>query len=246
MIKMTKSAIRSVLNATPYALQKRIPAPTFNAVGFGLSHFISYCPAGTIVQIGAYDGVSGDPVYDFVRRGQLRAILVEPMEMSFRKLQETYRGIDNVSLVQAAIGHENGQAKMYRAKNVGRWLNDNWVGRVTSFDRKHLLRHGVRSNEIEEVNVEALSLRSLIVRFEIASAWFLQIDAEGFDAEVVEMALALDATPDFINFEHSNLNSKSIQSVFGKLKGAEYSWIHSKVDTLAIHKRIKHQISWGG
>jgi FkbM family methyltransferase len=243
MLRKAKAVVRNILNATPYSIKKNIPAPTFNAVRFGLAHFISHSPKGVIVQIGAYDGVSGDPVYEFVHQGRLRAVLVEPIESSFLKLQETYSGIDRVSLVPAAIAHQDGKAKMYRAKNSGRWLNDNWVGRVTSFDRKHLLRHGVRKSEIEEVYVEAITLKTLTARFDIDSPWFLQIDAEGFDAEVAEMALSLSCLPDFINFEHANLSPKSVRSVFDKLQAAGYAWLHSSVDTLAIHKRITNRFS---
>ncbi len=83
--------------------------------------------------------------------------LVEPLEPNFRKLQRAYEGVRGVSLVQAAIAHEDGTATMYRAKDDGRWRDDKWVGQIASFERQHLLDHGVRRDEIEEVSVPALS-----------------------------------------------------------------------------------------
>ena len=45
--------------------------------------------------------------------------------------------------IQPAVAHEDGEAIMYRARRVGRWENDDWVGQVSSFDLKHLMTHDV-------------------------------------------------------------------------------------------------------
>jgi len=199
---------------------------------------------GTILQIGAFDGVSNDPVSDFIRQGKMRAILVEPVESNFQKLKKAYQGIDRVSFVQAAITHEDGNVTMYRVKEIGRWQNDKWVGQIASFDRDHLLKFGVRHDEVEEVTVTAISLSSLLNRFNLQSVGFLQVDTEGFDAEVVSMSLKLPVPPSFINFEHSHLNTKKAVCLVRELEHIGYSWIHSSYDTLAIHKRITEK--WKG
>jgi FkbM family methyltransferase len=226
-----------MLNLTPFEVKRRrLPPPTLDAVHLGLVYCFSKKPTGTLLQIGAFDGVSNDPVFEFIRANQIRAILVEPFERNVRKLEKAYEGMQGVSVVQAAIAYEDGNATMFRAKNTGRWSESNWVGQIASFDQNHLLRHGVQRDEIEEVSVETLSLPSLLSRCNVDSVEFLQVDTEGFDAEVVKMSLMLPVKPSFINFEHYHLNVRSTRDVFSSLKKHDYRWVHSQSDTLAIRE----------
>ncbi len=57
----------------------------------------------------------------------MQAILVEPVTSKFEKLQQTYAGVPEVSLVQAAIAHHDGEMTMYRVREAGRWVDDPWV-----------------------------------------------------------------------------------------------------------------------
>ncbi len=226
-----------MLSLTPFELtRKRLPPPTFDAVHLGLAYCFSKNPNGTLLQIGAFDGVSNDPIFEFIRANQIRAILVEPIECNFRKLEKAYEGMHGVSVVQAAIAYEDGNATMFRAKDTGRWRECDWIDQIASFDQNHLLKHGVRRDEIEEVSVETLSLPSLLSRFNVDSVEFLQVDTEGFDAEVVKMSLMLPVRPGFINFEHHHLNARSTRDVFSSLKNHDYRWVHSQSDTLAIRE----------
>ena len=221
--------------------RRAVPPSTVSSVQLALAYLLERTPGGTLVQIGACDGAAGDPVSHFVRRGVMQAILVEPVTSNFEKLQQTYAGVPGVSLVQAAIAHHDGEVTMYRARAAGRWADDPWVSQVSSFDRKHLLRHGVRSHEIEEVTVPAISLPSLLTRFGIDKLDVLQIDVEGFDAEIVKMALSLPTPPDVINFERMHLTAAGIKAVFENLKRCGYTWTHDFFDTLALHHRFTQQ-----
>ncbi|NBS33839.1 MAG: FkbM family methyltransferase [Planctomycetia bacterium] len=224
-------------------LRRAVPPGTFSSVRLALAYQLARGVGGTLVQIGACDGTAGDPISQFVRRGVMRAVLVEPVEDHFRKLEKTYSGVAGVSLVQAAVAHEDGEAIMYRARRVGRWENDDWVGQVSSFDPKHLTRHGVKPTEIETISVPAISLASLLRQFEMNQLDFLQIDAEGFDAEVVKMAMELPDPPSVVNFERMHLTVASLKEVFGLLESRGYSWIHDRFDTLALHQRFTEALS---
>lgn len=238
MLKAVKSTIHRLLRWTPYEVRRRLPASSFEAVRLAVAHHACRNPAGTILQIGAFDGRSGDPLSAFLRQGRARAILVEPIDEHFRMLQRTYDGVAGVTLVQAAIARTDGEATMYRATTAGRWRGDPWVGQIASFDRRHLLKHGVRGDEIEEVAVPALSLASVLARCGVESVAFLQVDAEGFDAEVVGMALDLPAPPDFINFERLHLGVGQVADICRRLERHGYGLIHGRCDTLAIHGRV--------
>jgi hypothetical protein len=52
-----------------------------------LNHLIlHHAKALYFVQIGAFDGISGDPLYPFVKQGFLKGCLVEPQAYAFERL----------------------------------------------------------------------------------------------------------------------------------------------------------------
>jgi hypothetical protein len=66
---------------------------------------------------------------------------------------------------------------------------------------------------------------------------FLQVDTEGYDAEVVRMAMQLESPPAYINFENVHLpGGPGLDALFEQLKAAGYLWIHDKWNTLAVHR----------
>jgi FkbM family methyltransferase len=55
------------------------------------------------VNVGAYDGVTNDPIYPFLDEHHWRGIAIEPIPESFELLQANYRDQPQVTLVNAAI-----------------------------------------------------------------------------------------------------------------------------------------------
>jgi FkbM family methyltransferase len=234
-------AVRRLLAFTPYTISKReaatpLPEATIDNVALILPYFCSRPQGASFVQIGACDGVSGDSCHDFVRRGRLKAVLVEPVERSFHSLQRLYQDVPNVTLVRAAIGYHDGFATFYKAKEENAPLDVFWARQLASFDKEHLLKHGLTDESIEEIQVPSLSLSTLASAHGLDRIDLLQIDAEGFDGEVVKMALALQNTPLCINFEHTHLNNGAREEVFAALKAHGYQWSHDTWNTLAVHQ----------
>ena len=55
-----------------------------------------------------------------------------------------------------------------------------------SFDKKHLLKHGVKKNDIIKEEVVTTSINSLIKKYNLDLIDLIFIDAEGYDADIVE------------------------------------------------------------
>lgn len=234
-MNLLKSLVRSGLKVTPYEVcKKRPPAPTFNLVAIALAYLMQIKRQPTFVQIGACDGVSGDPIHDLVKSGRFKAILVEPIEQSYIKLKEAYRGVPNVVTFRSAIGHEDGSTVIYKARESTNSLAPQWA----SFDRKHLLAHGVQPGNIEQVKVPVTTLQSLVSLFDIGSIDLLQVDTEGFDGEIVRMALHLAKVPLCIYFEHIHLAEKSRDMAFTELRNSGFVWAHDEWNTLALHPEL--------
>jgi FkbM family methyltransferase len=235
---LLKQTVLSLVEKTPYRLRKILPNSTLDAVELALTCYWESNPQATLVQIGACDGVTNDPISGFIQRRSINAVLVEPIEHSFQKLEAVYGGIPSVKLVQAAIALQDGTATFYKVREAGRWADSTLAPQWSSFNKQHLLKHGVKENEIEAITVPCLSLRSLMARFDLDKIDFLQVDTEGFDGTVVAMALNLPHLPDCINFENAHLNSDERESLFRDLNASEYVWSHNDLNTLAVHRSV--------
>lgn len=174
----------------------------------------------------------------FVRRGVMQASLFEPVTSNFEKLRQTYADVPGMSLVQAAITYQDGKVTMHRTRAADRWADDPWASQASSLDKNHLLRHGIRSDEIEDFTVPDISLHSLLARFGIKKLNVLKIDVEGVDAEVVKIALSLPTPRDVINFERMHLTTPAIREIFVSLEQSGYTWTHDFFDTIALHNRF--------
>src|SRR5947209_5761746 len=87
----------------PAPLARHPEASLELSLGLCLSALYLQRPDLIVVQVGAYDGNSGDPLHRFISRHQVRGILVEPQPLIFRRLQATYSGRTNLTLVNAAV-----------------------------------------------------------------------------------------------------------------------------------------------
>jgi FkbM family methyltransferase len=237
---MAKNLLRHFLKKTRYELtekQQRLPTPTFDNVKLVLALSLLTRPATTFVQIGAYDGQTDDPASEYILTGKMKCLLVEPIESSFQKLERVYAGLPNVQLVQAAIGHSDGNMVMYKVR-PGSQFDSIPAGGLASFDRAHLLKHGINGNDIEQVNVPCLTLKSLLAKSGLDRIDILQIDTEGFDAEVVRMALALEIPPACINFENLHMSLEVKAGLYDLLTRSGYVYSHDKFNSMALHRQL--------
>jgi FkbM family methyltransferase len=251
-MKKRYKIFRHFLKKSPYEMvekkerlaekQQRLPEATFETIKLVLAFYSIVKPNATFVQIGAYDGQTNDPSIEYVQAGKLKCLLVEPIETSFKKLKKVYEGAANVHLINAAISNSDGEMTMYKVRQGSPSERVLPRGDLSSFDRNHLLRYGINESDIEPVRVPALTLKSLLARAGMEKIDVLQTDTEGFDAEVVKMALALDRLPDCINFENVNLNPETRGALYELLTQKGYLFTHDNIDTLALHSRLTEEL----
>jgi len=238
--KKRHKLLRHLLKKTPFELaskHRRLHTPTFDNLKLVLALYSITRPNPTFVQIGAYDGQTDDPASEYVLAGRMKCLLVEPIEASFRKLKKLYDGKPGVHLMQAAIGNTDGTLTMFKVRQGTK--NDNIAtGGIASFDKAHLLKHGIKEDDIETLNVPCLTLKSLLAKFDLRKIDILQIDTEGFDAEVIKMALALDTVPDCINFENIHLSLEAKTQLYDLLTRNGYVYSHDRFNTMALHRRL--------
>ncbi|MCA1659139.1 MAG: FkbM family methyltransferase, partial [Verrucomicrobiaceae bacterium] len=150
--------------------------------------FADNFPEAFVVQIGANDGASGDPLVAAFARTCWSGLLVEPVPHLCSALAQRYAERPNVRVVQAAISLEDGDAALYRLREIPGQTPE-WFSHLATLDREILLRHRASIPEIESLIVEervpTLRLATLLRQHAIERIDLLVIDAEGYDFEIL-------------------------------------------------------------
>lgn len=209
------------------------------------------------LQVGANDGVSNDPIHQFVREYRPAGVLLEPQPDAFERLQSTYpkKDFPSLKLINTALATETNNIVMYRiARNFEETYKKQYkqtanASGITSMNQEHVRQFLLkvmpdffRVNDvescIEEIRVPAISFDELRERENIKYINFIQVDTEGFDANIVNIILSsqLKYMPALIRFESKNISSEEKNSLFQRLRELGYSLHHTKGDTIAFRK----------
>ena len=62
---------------------------------------------------------------------------------------------------------------------------DDHINGLASFNKSHLIKHGVKNNHINKEQINSLSIKYLIKKHQIKNLDLLFIDAEGYDGKIV-------------------------------------------------------------
>lgn len=199
------------------------------------------------VQIGANEGDQSDALSQSIRAHGLRGILVEPQAHAFERLCANYSDQPQVLLERAAIAHEDGSVTLFKVRDAF-WAQHGFPGtasEISSLDRAHIRRHvelfgganlaAKESAYLETETVLALTLPSLLARHGVERADFLQIDAEGFDFEILKMINWSSLPPAMIYFESIHLNESDRLAAWALLRKHDYTlFAPNSYNTLAI------------
>ena len=154
-------------------------------------------------------------------------MLLEPQPDIFKALTRNYRNEPQLILENAALAPEDGTVSLYTI--AGSTLR-------ASFNRAALVEHVGRSEPITEVPVRAVTFRSLLAHHDIRRVDLLMIDTEGFDYQVVRMALAEGVRPRLVRYEHLHLSTPDRNACASLLANHGYRLFRDGVDTLALSR----------
>ena len=201
-------------------------------------------PEITFIQIGAFDGVSNDPLHSYIVAHGWRGILVEPQAAQFEALKRNYQGYDRLVLVNAAIGETDGVTDFYivrEAENLPPWSQ-----MIASLKKDNVLKHreglpdyGIRvgiddlEDRMETVQVETLTFGTLVERFRMERLDLLQVDAEGYDARILAQVDFERFRPAIVRYEHMHLSQEEEEATLRLLRGRGYLIVIGFTETLA-------------
>jgi FkbM family methyltransferase len=217
-----------------------------------------------VIQVGAYSGATqNDPLFAYLKHhcaddiydGSLKAVLVEPLKRHFRKLVINYYDCGKaVSFENVAISAQEGLQKFYVLKDNAPQRQANmpdWVWQLSSlmkhritelwdhYEKNPEIREFLLENTIEEW-VLGITYQQLMQKNQIEHVHLLQIDAEGYDFEILKTIDYTRDKPSVINYE-SVLLKENEQPCRDFLHHHGYTTFnHGDQDTLAVQQSSMH------
>lgn len=180
------------------------------------------------VQVGAHDGRTGDPLFRFVERHHWRGLLLEPQPNVFEALSENYAGESQLILENAALAREDGTLPLYTVDGATY---------LASFDRERVRDRVADASRITEVHVNTVCFATLVERHDIRRVDILQIDAEGFDFEVIQLALESPLPkPRMVRYEHLHLSPADRSACADLIATHGYRLFRDGTDTMACRQ----------
>lgn len=186
-----------------------------------------------IVQLGAHDGQTADPIHEFLQKddNSVRALLIEPQPEPYKKLQERYREREKICTDQCAVADFDGEVDFHMPAG-------DTMALTASRDPVQVTKHFPGGCPLTTMQIPCCRLSTLLERHAFVSIDFLQIDCEGFDAQIIQGAFAEGIFPLAIYFETSNLSMEDLRSVRSALEKYSYGTIEYSWDCLALHKDL--------
>lgn len=207
----------------------------------------------TVIQIGANDGITHDPIHKFIKRDGWSGVLLEPQRYVFDEfLSKLYENHADLHVLNAAVGYEDGTATLYK---IG-FSNSRWATGLATFDRAILegafesgyverrsAKEGTSipdraSRRIVAEEVEVICPSTLMERFDISRIDLLMIDTEGFDFEVIKMFDIAATRPGLIVFEHLHLSERSYRDCLALLEANDYLTWSNGANTAALEAAL--------
>ena len=176
-----------------------------------------------LIQIGANDGLRFDTLNYYIKKYKIKSLLVEPIKKNFYDLKKNYDGYDNVIFENLAISVDNYISYLYKVdpNKLKNYLGDHFMG-ITSFDKDHLIKHGVKKKDIIKEKVKSISINDLIAKHNIDKFDLLYVDAEGYDSDIISDFFGKSIIRPIIVFEYVHVLNEKLEKLIKQLKLKKY------------------------
>jgi FkbM family methyltransferase len=151
--------------------------------------------SATLVNIGANDGVTGDPLYNLIRANpQWTVLFIEPIKALHERLKLNFP-TGNYLFERVAIADQAGTKPFYYVSDEMKTTKPDvpwWYDQLGSFNREHILKHDVQYGTgyepfIVSEDIPCDTLCAVLTKHRLISAVdIFHIDTEGYDYEILK------------------------------------------------------------
>ena len=196
----------------------------------------------TFIQVGAFDGVECDPLRKYLLRYNWKGVMLEPQPIPFSKLSRQYEGRLELNILNAAIARTNGKANLFilEGDNLPEWTKG-----MASFEKSNILKHAYLIPDLEkhikQIEIDTISFEEIFKRNNLKKVDLLQVDTEGFDAEVIRMFPFHLLKPAVIHFECKHIKKDDLENLLADLiqKGYEVAYDRGEDMMAVLPEQVK-------
>jgi len=170
-----------------------------------------------LIQIGSNDGKRFDSLNKFIKKFSPTAILVEPIKADFNDLKNNYKDYKKIFFENSAISVNNEISFLYKVDEKKLQFYSEHVKGITSFSKKHLLKHGISKSHIKKEKVDSISINNLLKKYSLIQLDLLMVDAEGYDGDIIIDFLSSTSLRPIIIFEYIHINHKIFKKLLNLL-----------------------------
>ncbi len=225
-----------------------------------LDRYSRATPTFFVIQVGANDGITHDPIHKFIKRDGWAGILLEPQQAVWeQELSRLYENQPGIVTLHAAMGPADGQLPMYK---IG-FSDARWATGLSSF-RKEVVENAFRTGHVQrqatkqgiavpsdedtwiiQEQVPVISWSTLVERHQISRIDLLQIDTEGYELEIIKMIDFEACRPQAIVFENMHLSPDDQAHGHSLLRTQGYDLYDYDENTLALTEQLSHLVQSG-
>lgn len=198
----------------------------------------------SLIQIGANDGVSHDHLHSIIKKHRLESLLLEPIECYFLELKKNYLNFPNVKIENSALSVNNDISFLYKVNPEYSKIYGTLSSGVSSFDKNHLIKHGIKAKHIVKEKVNQISFDQLLSKYNFNNFDLLLIDTEGYDCNIVsDFFIKIKTVRPFVVFEWSHIKNVELNDTLNLLIKNNYSFfpVGDDIFCFPIEKNISIQ-----
>ncbi len=188
------------------------------------------------IQVGAFDGVQADPIRKFVVRHNWKGVLIEPQKKAFALLKQNYADQPQLTFKNVAISGRNEMRTLYTVAAEG---VPEWCQGLASFDREVILKHKELVPGLEALitteEIACVTFEQLIEELKTDKIDLLQVDAEGYDADLINMFPFDVVRPAIVHFERKHLSPEALEGCLNRLLRYDYKIANDGAEDLVAY-----------
>jgi len=197
-----------------------------------------------LLQIGANDGKRFDLLNFYIKKYKCKSLLVEPIKENFEQLKLNYQGLDFIIFENSAISTNNEIQKLYKVSSKYVKNYSDHIPGITSFDKKHLIKHGVKNKHITTENVSSINILELIKKHSFNSFQLLYVDAEGYDGDIVIDFLLSTLIRPLIILEYIHIANNTFRNLLDLLEKNNYVFFTINENLICYPSNYKELIEF--
>jgi len=165
-----------------------------------------------------------------------KGVVVEPIPANFEKLKKNYSPFPEIVPVNMAVHQSEKEVEMFVLDEDKKHLYPDWVDGMSSVVEGHHVNRvkGFTKDALKKVIVPCIDLMDLMKRENLLDADLIQVDAEGYDEQVVRMIDFEVVKPKYIKYEIEHIGEESLKSLEALLSKNGYQTIRHDTDGIAF------------